>query len=172
MNFRISAISKDEAGEIADLVNSAYRGDSSRQGWTTEADLLDGTRVTKDLIEETLEKGVTILKYAEGGAILGCVELNPDERGLYLGMLTVSPLFQKRGIGMKLLTAAEDYAKKLSCRSIYMTVISTREELIDWYERRGYADTSERKPFKVPDERWGIPKFKLEFTILERLLIS
>ena len=44
MTFDLLPATVQDAPEIAILVNSAYRGDSSRQGWTTEADLLDGTR--------------------------------------------------------------------------------------------------------------------------------
>ena len=83
-------------------------------------------------------------------------------------MLTVSPNLQGLGIGKVLLSEAENMAGKLKCRSIYMSVISVRQELIDWYKRHGYQETGERKPFSMPDERWGIPKQKLEFIFLEK----
>jgi ribosomal protein S18 acetylase RimI-like enzyme len=83
-------------------------------------------------------------------------------------MLSVSPTAQGKGIGKRLLTAAEDHARSKSIRSIFMTVISVRNELIDWYVRHGYRLTGERKPFVMPDERWGIPKQSLEFVVLEK----
>jgi len=173
VDYSISLATINEAEEIASLVNSAYRGDSSREGWTTEADLLDGTRVTKDLIEEIIQRRDSIiLKYVNAGQLLGCVELTQNERGLYLGMLTVSPSKQGKGIGKILLKASEEYAITLGTNSIYMTVISVRRDLIKWYCRNGYIETGEHVPFKVPDERWGIPKFKLEFTVLEKLVIK
>jgi ribosomal protein S18 acetylase RimI-like enzyme len=160
-----------DASEIATLVNSAYRGDSSRQGWTTEADLLDGTRTDAAAIEDLIKKpGYTLLKYSESGKILACVELHRDGQRLYLGMLTVSPQLQGQGIGKAMMRAAEHHGRSLGCRAVYMTVISIRKELIDWYQRHGYRPTGERKPFAFSDPRFGQPKQPLEFIVLEKPL--
>jgi ribosomal protein S18 acetylase RimI-like enzyme len=86
-------------------------------------------------------------------------------------MLSVAPNTQGKGIGKRLMAAAEDHARSLGLNTIFMTVISVRKELIDWYVRHGYQLTGERKPFVVPDTRWGIPKQKLEFVVLEKKLI-
>ncbi len=161
----------EDASELNVLVNSAYRGDSSRQGWTTEADLLDGTRIDANGIAELIQTpGTTLLKYIEEDKILGCVELKKNEGKLYLGMLTVRPTLQGKGIGKELLNAAEGEAKRQGCSSIYMSVISVRKELIDWYMRHGYTLTGERKPFAFTDPRFGQPKMKLEFVVLEKKL--
>jgi len=161
----------EDAPILSNLVNSAYRGDSSRQGWTTEADLLDGTRTDAKAIEYLMGRpGTTILKYVDNATILGCVELDRKGDQLYLGMLTVQPDLQGRGIGKELLKAAEIEARRHKCTGIFMTVISIRLELIAWYLRHGYIDTGHRKPFEVPDSRWGIPKMKLEFVVLEKKL--
>ena len=85
-------------------------------------------------------------------------------------MLTVSPVLQNKGIGKRMLDAAEQEAKKKQCSSIYMTVISVRNELIAWYIRHDYRDTGERKPFSFTDPRFGLPKSKLEFVVLEKKL--
>jgi ribosomal protein S18 acetylase RimI-like enzyme len=171
MPFKISKAVLVDAIALDKLVNSAYRGDSSRQGWTTEADLLDGTRVTPDLMVEILTKpDTTILKYVEDGSLLACVELRKDSGKLYLGMLTVSPTLQGKGIGKLMLKAAEDEARRQKCQGIYMTVISVRKELIDWYKRHGYTETGERKPFNMPDTRWGVPKQALEFIVLQKTI--
>ncbi len=154
---------------ISQLVNSAYRGEGSKQGWTTEADLLDGTRTDENAISDLLGRDDTrILKYEENGTLLGCVELRKTGHQLYLGMLTVKPHLQGKGIGKILLQAAEKEAVALKCSSIIMNVISRRTELIAWYLRHGYADNGKRKPFQVPDVRWGIPKVSLEFMELEK----
>ncbi len=167
----VKAISAD-AESINQLVNSAYRGDSSKQGWTTEADLLDGTRIDEAAVKELIEKtDTTILKYVEANQLVGCVELRQEKGKLYLGMLSVAPNTQGKGIGKKLLHAGEDYAKSIGINTMIMTVISVRQELIDWYVRHGYQQTGERKPFVVPDTRWGIPKQELEFVVLEKKLI-
>lgn len=158
-----------DAPALNQLVNAAYRGDSSRQGWTTEADLLDGTRIDEDAMRDLIQKsGTAILTYREADNLLGCVELRLQEEKLYLGMLSVKPDTQGKGIGKKLMQAAEDYARKQNIDTIFMTVISVRKELIDWYVRHGYRLTGERKPFVLPDIRWGIPKKELEFVVLEK----
>ena len=171
MNIEIIQASSKDATELNTLVNSAYRGDTSRQGWTTEADLLDGTRTDAAAIEDIINKpGYSILKYVEGGKILGCVELHKEEEKLYLGMLAVLPHLQGKGIGKELLNAVEVEAKKQNCNSIFMTVISVRKELVDWYVRHGYINTGERKPFAFNDPRFGQPKQQLEFVVLEKLI--
>ena len=160
-----------DAPTINQLVNSAYRGEGSKQGWTTEADLLDGTRIDEAAVADLLTKpDTTILKYVEDNLILGCVELRKEKDKLYLGMLSVAPNTQGKGIGKKLLLAGEEHARSLGIRAMMMTVISVRKELIDWYVRHGYELTGERKPFVVPDKRWGIPKQTLEFVVLEKQL--
>ena len=169
----ITKATLEDALELDKLVNSAYRGDSSRQGWTTEADLLDGTRTNAEGIAELITTpGTTLLKYIEAGKILGCVELKNENGKLYLGMLTVQPHLQGKGIGKNLLFEAEAEARNQNCSSIFMTVISIRKELIDWYLRHGYIMTGERKPFAFTDPRFGQPKMKLEFIILEKKIIA
>jgi len=171
MSFKILPATAKDAPELDVLVNSAYRGDSSRQGWTTEADLLDGTRTDAAGIEDIINKpGYVILTYVENGEILGCVELHIENKKLYLGMLTVRPHLQGKGIGKDLLKAAEAEARSKKCKSIFMTVISVRQELIDWYLRHGYKHTGERKPFAFNDPRFGQPKKQLEFLVLEKLI--
>ena len=169
--YTISKATIEDADRINSLVNSAYRGDISRQGWTTEADLLDGTRITTDIIRDIIKSNDSqLLLYEEGNKLLGCVELKKGGEKLYLGMLTVDPASQGKGIGKVLLKEAENIAIQLKCHSIFMSVISKREELISWYKKYRYIDTGERKPFHMPDERWGVPKTKLEFLFLEKKL--
>ena len=155
---------------LVSLINSAYRGEASKKGWTTEADLLEGElRTDIPTLTDIINKpGAAILKYVgEDGNIQGCVYLQQMERGLYLGMLTVSPVLQATGIGKKLLAAAEAFAKSANCPVIFMNVISVRPELIAWYERHGYYDSGERKP--LPDDnRFGTPTQPLEFIIMEK----
>ncbi len=154
--------------ELEKLVNKAYRGDESKKGWTTEADLLDGIRTDKESLVDMMQRpGAVILKYEEDGELLGCVFLYKIDQELYLGMLTVLPTAQGKGIGKKLVAASEQYAKNASCRFVTMTVISVRSELIDWYKRRGYSVTGEKKPFPN-DVRFGIPKQPLEFVVMKK----
>ncbi len=152
------------------LINSAYRGEASKQGWTTEAHLLQGEKRTDDdsLLKLMQTPGALFLKYiSDDGVIEGSVFLQKKESKLYLGMLSVLPTAQANGIGRRLLMKAEEYAKQVGCSSIYMTVISVRQELIEWYERRGYIKTGEREPFPANDG-FGIPTQQLEMIVLEK----
>lgn len=151
-----------DAQRISDLVNSAYRGDSSKKGWTTEADLLGGQRTDPEKIQEMIDSPTSRIELAlnEKQEILGCVYLNQDSDSLYLGMLTVNPNLQAQGIGKLLLTHAEEVAKGLNLSQIKMTVISVRSELIAFYERRGYVNTGKTEPFPENDPRFGLPKTK------------
>ncbi len=159
----------DDADELSTLVNSAYRGDTGRQGWTTEADLIDGTRTDAELLREIMKRpDSVILKYVDNEEIIGCVELRMEGQKLYLGMLTVKPTLQKSGIGKKIMQAAEAYAREKGCSAIFMNVLTGRSELIAWYERQGYSDTGQRKPFAFTDPRYGFPKKPLEFMIMEK----
>jgi ribosomal protein S18 acetylase RimI-like enzyme len=169
----ISKATQQDVPALNELVNSAYRGDSSRQGWTTEADLLDGTRTDEDAIAKFFfEPGATILKYVEQGKILGCVRLLKHGDQLYLGMLAVDPASQDKGIGKKILIAAESEALNQNCKSIDMTVISERNELISWYKRHGYAEVGEKKPMVFDNPSGGVPKKDLYFITLEKILNS
>lgn len=171
MTFKITPATLTDVPALNILVNSAYRGEEAKQGWSSEADLLDGTRIDEAALRDLINSpGTTILKYEEDNSLLGCVELRMEGKKLYLGMLSVKPGIQGKGIGKKLLLAGEEHARKTGCSAITMTVIDGRKELIDWYVRHGYVLTGERKPFIVPDERWGIPKQKLEFVVLEKVV--
>lgn len=153
------------------LINSAYRGESSKKGWTTEANLLEGLRTNEQELNEILiDPKNTILKFTENNTISGCVLLIEKEQKLYLGMLTVSPDLQNSGVGKKLLQEAEKHALKLGLPKIVMTVIAIREELILWYQRNGYCDTGIREPFPAGTIHIPITNKVLEFMVLEKLV--
>lgn len=168
-DFTISKATSADLQRLSVLVNSAYRGESSKKGWTTEADLLGGQRTDEAGLQEMINtKDAAILTYSDAQQqLLGCVYLQKKPAGLYLGMLTVSPELQGGGIGKKLLAAAEDYARETGCSAIVMTVISVRAELIAWYERHGYVRTGETQPFPT-DPAFGLPKQPLEFIVLQK----
>jgi ribosomal protein S18 acetylase RimI-like enzyme len=168
----ITKATKKDIPSLNILVNSAFRGETSKKGWTTEEHLLGGIRTNEQLLAEImLEKGTILLKYVENGTIFGMVMLKNQKDKLYLGMLTVSPDLQGGGIGKKLLYAAEDFAKTHQLPKISMTVISVRQELIDWYKRHGYILTGETQPFPMDNLKFGLPKQFLEFVVLEKMII-
>jgi ribosomal protein S18 acetylase RimI-like enzyme len=168
---KINFAASSDIAAVRDLLNNAYRGEGSKQGWTTEANLIDGDiRTTNEMLQEVIEQaGSVILIYKEDEKIVGCVNLQQHGSRLYLGMFSVSPQLQGVGIGKKLLQAAEEYAEHVNCTTIYMSVISVRSELIDWYKRHGYIDTGERKPF-AEDGITGKHLQPLAFMTMEKSL--
>ena len=166
------ATSSDVAAIVA-LVESAYRGDVSRKGWTTEADLLDGQRTDPAGVAELVAKPGSCMLLAErDGTLLACANLEKRGDAGYFGMFSVHPDLQGGGIGRATLAEAERLAREdWHCREMQMTVISVRDELIAWYERRGYKRTGIYSPFPYGDERFGIPKRDdLRFELLVKLL--
>jgi ribosomal protein S18 acetylase RimI-like enzyme len=162
-----------DVAAIVVLVESAYRGDASRAGWTTEADILDGQRVDVVGVSEIVTKPGSRLLLAEAdGALLACCNLERQGDTCYFGMFSVKPMEQGGGIGKRMLAEAERLAREeWGSTRVEMTVISIRDELIAWYERRGYRRTGRYKPFPYGDERFGIPKRDdLRFELLEKRL--
>ena len=147
--------------EVVDLVQSAYRGDRSRQGWTTEADLIDGQRIDATMLRDLLAEERTIVLLAETERLIGCCELScrHDPAVAYFGMFAVRPDTQGNGIGDSLLAEAERTAVELwNVSSMEMVILHPRAELIAWYERRGYAATGRTIDFPYGDERYGRPR--------------
>lgn len=167
----ITKATLNKVTEITNLVNSAYRGETSKKGWTTEAHILAGSRITEsELIEILSDTNNTFLLYQENDKIIGTVLLTNKETELYLGMLTISPELQNTGLGKKLLLAAEDFAHSLRLPKITMTVITIREELIAWYQRNGYSDTGKREPFPAAFDDFVLLSEPLTFMVLEKTL--
>lgn len=135
------------------VIERAYRGDSARQGWTHEADLVTGTRTDLVTLQAIVaDPAQALLTLFEGSTPLGCVNVaNRGESIAYLGLLCIEPGRQGDGLGRELLAAAENHARHVfGCSSIEMTVLEQRIELIAYYERRGWQQTGERRPFPVP----------------------
>ena len=165
----ITKASLEDISNLNTLINSAYRGETSKKGWTTEANLLEGSRTNEKELTEILEDPKnTLLKFTEQDVIIGSVLLVEKEAQLYLGMLTVSPELQNSGLGKKLLEAAENHALLLGLPKIVMTVISIRKELIAWYLRHGYVDTGVRDAFPQIHSDGIIGNQTLEFMVLEK----
>ncbi|MBI4938320.1 MAG: GNAT family N-acetyltransferase [Nitrosomonadales bacterium] len=174
LSFRRAATADVDA--VVALVNSAYRGESSRAGWTTEADLLDGQRTDAEEISRLIvEDGSVILLCLLGGEITGSVHLERvNAATAYMGMLVIRPVLQGRGLGRRLMEAAEHFARaEWGVARVQMQVIALRQELIAYYRRRGYRPTGELRPFPVSDPRFGLPRVGgLQFEVLEKTLLA
>lgn len=144
---------------IVRLVESAYRGDSSRQGWTTEADFIDGQRTDRQEVSGILEKpNHAFLLCEDSDKLVATTQLNKLSNNAYLGMFAVDPLQQSNGIGLSLLKQAEQYVQATwGSQALMMSVISIRVELIAWYNRHGYKKTGKVSLFPYAEPRYGIP---------------
>jgi len=172
-DFALRLATASDVPALVALVNSAYRGESSRAGWATETDLLGGIRIDEDRLDaELATDGNVVLVHEDDGAIVACVHLERQGTVSYLGMLTTKPTLQSNGIGRRMLESAEAWAMEhWQSQAMHMTVIVQRETLIAWYERRGYVRTGETQPFPYGDERWGLPKRDdLAFYVLKKAL--
>ena len=163
------------AADIPDLhrlIESAYRGESSRAGWTTEADLLGGQRTDPDDLADILaDPKQALLTAWQGDELVGCVLIADRGAGTgYFGMLSIRPTLQGGGLGRRLVEAAHAaMADRFGSRRVRISVLPQRETLIAWYERLGYRSTGETLPFPYGNPRFGLPKRDdLYFVVMER----
>ena len=171
LHFR--AATPADLDAIVALVTSAYRGDSSRAGWTTEADFLDGNRIDADVLRADIARPRSRVLLAErDGKLLACAHVSEEDGAGYFGMFSVVPGLQGGGIGKQVLAECERIARDdWRLPAMRMTVIDIRDELIAFYERRGYRRTGILKPFPYGDERFGLPRRDdLRFEVLEKAL--
>lgn len=172
LTFRSASLAEVEA--VLALVHSAYRGEESRRGWTTEAELLDGQRTDLEEIRSLVEQPESrILLMSEGPELLGCLWLARDGDVAHVGMFAVRPTAQARGLGRALLNEAERIAlEELGREQAELSVITVRTELIAWYERRGYVRTGEMQPFPYGNPRFGLPRRDdLRFEVMRKRLV-
>ncbi|MEW2522605.1 GNAT family N-acetyltransferase [Actinacidiphila alni] len=168
------AATPDDVPVLVGLIESAYRGAASREGWTTEADILEGQRTDAEGVLAVIEGADSRLTVVEsGGETVACCQLEHRGDHAYFGMFAVRPALQGAGLGRLVLAEAERFARdEWDVAELHMTVISVREDLIAWYVRRGYQRTGQTSPFPYGEERFGLPtRDDLEFELLTKKLV-
>lgn len=173
----LERVVEEDYAAVVELANLAYRGTGKPDGqadasWNVETDLIEGPRLTEATLREDLAEKPELLVWRNlpGGPLMGTVWMQPQGEGVwYLGLLTVRPEVQNRQLGRTLLAAAEDYARERGGRRITMTVLSGRDVLMGWYERRGYRKTGETQPYPYGNGRIGRPlRDDLHFVVMEK----
>lgn len=170
---RIEIATLEYTEAIVALIESAYRGDSGLRGWTTETHLIDGQRTDDEEIVALLcAPNSHFFILLEGEELAACCLLERREDSAYFGMFAVSPLRQSRGYGGQMIAHAERYAaEQWQVDKMVMSVIKQREELLEWYIRKGYRNTGKTLPFPYGNPRAGIPKRDdLVFLVLEKAI--
>jgi len=169
-HFKKAVLTDVEA--IVKLVNMAYRGETSRAGWTTEADILDGLRTSVNEVEHLIASEDTIvLLCLNDDELLGSICVEKESAIAHIGMFVVNPTIQANGIGKRLLTEAESLAQHTwGIEQFQMHVITLRHELIAFYERRGYMRTGVLSAFPVNPDVWQPKLAGLQLEMLEKFI--
>ena len=152
MPLTIRPATRDDLPAIRPVIERAYRGETARGGWTHEADLIEGERTSIEDLALIVDSPDDVLLLArEGDTPIGCVHVSKrDADTAYLGLLCVDPALQAGGVGKQIIAAAEAHARDVfRTARIEMTVIDSRRKLIEFYERRGYAETGETRDFPI-----------------------
>ncbi|MDQ3369792.1 MAG: GNAT family N-acetyltransferase [Myxococcota bacterium] len=174
--WRFRHATLEDVPAIVALVNECYRGDSSRGGWTTEAELLEGgIRTDADEIRACIERDRSVVLLAEdGGALVACahVAATAADDAATFGMFAVEPARQRGGGGKAVLAEAERIARdRWQLAVMRLQVIDVRTELLAFYERRGYVRTGIKEPFPSDQHQFGVPRrADLRFELLEKRL--
>ena len=155
MEIRLATLS--DSPEIVSLVNTAYRS-KEVQGWTSEAEIIEGDRINLEQVKALIETKKSFLFLAfDQRKLIGCIHIQLEKNLGHISLLTTHPKIQNLGLGKRLLQFSEDYCfEHYHINAFELSVLSTRKELIEFYERRGYIFTGKVDSYPV-DEQVGKP---------------
>ncbi|WIB67987.1 MULTISPECIES: GNAT family N-acetyltransferase [unclassified Curtobacterium] len=146
----------EDAATVADLVERAYRGEASREGWTSEVDVIGGRRTDTEQIRALIAAphSVVFVGVDEGRIIATCQVQRHGPGLAYFGTFAVEPTIQGRGLGRRMMEAAAEHARTtFDAAALEITVVAQQSALIAWYRRLGFVPTGATRPF--PAEAWG-----------------
>lgn len=157
LNLVFSIATHQDASEIAELVNRAYRPEPGTGGWTHEANLIQGFRTSKEQVVALMRSGSVVLILRRAHLIVACVQVSHADTATYIGMLASHPRLQGFGYGSLMLKEAERYASfSAGTKMLQISVIEIRTELIAFYEKRGYRRTGIAYPYPLTGA-FGMP---------------
>ena len=164
----------EDVPELVELIRSAYRGEASRAGWTSEAHLVDGERTGDRTLLRVIgspRSRLLIARDPQGAAVACCQIEDRGEGVVHFGAFAVAPPRQAGGVGRWLMAEAERAAIEVfAARTFEIAVLAQQPALIAWYERRGFVATGERRPFPS-DPRFARPRREgLEFVVMSKAL--
>lgn len=171
VQFAMRSAKVSDVPALLQLVEDAYRGGKATVAWKNEHDRVTGPRTSKNELSRYItstESSILVLE-SGNGTFAGCVCVEKQGADAHIGLLAVNPSFQNQGVGRRLLEDAESYGQaQFGCTSGVMWVLSGRDELLEFYRRRGYEKTGETVPF--PAEEYGVTLLKGAplFTVIRR----
>ncbi len=165
-----------DVDKLVELIRSAYRGDASRAGWTSEADYVAGKRIDGVGVRTIISglKSMMLVLVDDADDVIACCQLEDiSNRKAYFGTFAVRPHAQGVGLGRRLITEAERQAVvRYSSLTLEMTVLAQQDKLIAWYERLGFHRTGEIRPFPT-DPVYARPlREDLYFVVLTKELAN
>ena len=145
-----------DAAAIAELVNTAYRGENSRAGWTTEADLLDGLRITTQEVATLIRRDdAFVLVGVLRDQVVASIACERLENTAKFALIAVKPTLQNNGYGREMIQAAEAITtREWRVAGFFMSVITLRTELIEFYERLGFERSGQFEDFPEKPDLW------------------
>jgi len=148
----ISPADQSHAAGLRVLVADALAQEG--QSWSSKPPLHADAEVSIDEIRALIAAQRSQLLVAiEDHAIVGCVLITrlPGER-CALGLLGVDPSYRRRGLGARLIAAAETIAENsFGSDQIELCVLAERRKLAVYYERLGFAPTGEHRTVPLAD---------------------
>jgi ribosomal protein S18 acetylase RimI-like enzyme len=170
-DLRFSYATPADVPRLATLIELAYRGSDAATGWTNETDILEGPRSSPEEVERLVRDPDSRFVLAhDGDRLIGSALLKQQGEGAYFGMFAIDPRLQQQGLGKSVISRCEAAARELwNAKYLELTVISLRDELIGWYQRRGFRLTGERHPFPF-DVATGALRTDFDLVVLQKPL--
>lgn len=166
-NLKFRLADKKDIPELVVIINRSYREDVE-QSWTNEKQYVSGARIDETQLQTQIEMHHDLKRSSQLLVVelndqmsfykIGCVAIDYVGDTAEINTFCIAPEWQNAGYGKRVLSAAELYISKLvpHVRQYSMWVLNVRQELIEYYIRRGYELTNEIADYPI-DANVGQP---------------